>query len=252
MSTHIIGSLPSNGNAVTRNNYSLTPTDSTDVFRFNVGSNSNINLALTNISAGDDADLRLYRDSNNNGHLDASERNNPIASSARGGNADDSINIAGQSAGTYFAEVSRYAPGSSGNVNYNLALSTSSPSNLLPIETQVVGNVTSNQTFSGQVGNTNTSDVYNFSLGYFGAVDINLTGLSSDADIRLIADTNQNRIVDSGDELVRSARGGSSSESIHLDDAGNYFLQVYQFTGNTNYNLALNYSSTPNTLALTT
>ncbi len=247
MSNYNIGTLTDT--PVTHNGYSVTETDSNDVFQFNIGSTSNINLSLTNISTGDDADLTLYRDNGDGVFNSAVDQY--VSGSARSSNVDDAINLADQSAGTYFAQVNRYAYGSSGDVTYDLALSTADPSNLLPIETQD-GNVTSNPTFSGQVGNTNTSDVYGFSLGYFGAVDINLTGLSSDADIRLIADSNGNRIVDSGEVLLSSTAGGSSSESIHLDDAGNYFLQVYQFTGDTNYNLAFNYSSTPNTLALTT
>lgn len=53
----------------------LSIAESTDVFQFSLASTRNINLALTDISTGDDADLRLYRDSNNNGVLDASEMN---------------------------------------------------------------------------------------------------------------------------------------------------------------------------------
>ncbi|NEN97493.1 MAG: peptidase, partial [Moorea sp. SIO3I7] len=46
---------------------SLTVFDPTDVFRFRLNGTKDIGIALTNISAGDDADLRLFRDSNNNG-----------------------------------------------------------------------------------------------------------------------------------------------------------------------------------------
>lgn len=238
-----IGPLPTNGTPVNRYN-SLTPADPTDVFGINLTSTGNINLALTNISSGDDADLRLYRDSNNNGSLDSSDELVPGGSSVRASNADDSINVADLPAGTYFAEVSRYGS-SSGSVSYRLSASTADPSNLLPIETQI-GDISPTQdlTFTDQVGNTDTSDIYAFSLGFFEATNITLTGLSSDADIRVIQDRNQNRIVDSGDEIVRSARGGTLSDDITLTNAGDYFLQVYQYSGDTFYTLNFdNYST---------
>lgn len=246
MSNYDIGVLPSNGNAVTRNDFTVTPTQPTDVFEFRINSTSNINVALTGISSGDDADLRLYRDSNNNGRFDANS-DQFVASSIRGGNNDDSINLADQSAGTYFAQVSRFAPGSSGNVTYDIAVSSADPSNVLPVE-ENLGNLSADITRTGQVGNTDTSDVYAFSLGFFEGVNINLSGLSADADLRVIADTNNNRIIDSSDAIVSSTRGGTAVDSIRLDDAGSYFAQVYQFSGNTNYSLTFDHFTTPGQL----
>lgn len=76
-------------NPVTRNDYNLNDFDSTDIFEFRTDTTQNINLSLTDISAGDDADLRLYQD-NSNGFFDTG--NQQIASSATGSNTDDSIN----------------------------------------------------------------------------------------------------------------------------------------------------------------
>ncbi|MBD2773149.1 PPC domain-containing protein [Iningainema tapete] len=240
--TRNIGTLTDT--AVTRNGYSVTPSDPTDVFKFNVGSNSHINLALTNISAGDDADLRLYRD-NGNGYFDSNDT--LVSSSVRGSNNDDAINVAAQSAGTYFAEVSRYAPGSSGNVTYNLALSTASPSNLLANEYEV-GNLSGDRTYYGAINNSNAADVYHFSLGFYEGVNINLTGLSADADIRLIQDGG-NRIVELSEVIRTSTNGGSLSESISgFDLSGDYYLQVYQY-GNSSTNYTLNFDYFPTTYA---
>ena len=211
-----------------------------DVFQFNINGTRDINLSLTNIRAGGDADLYLYRD-NGDGVFNPSN-DQFISSSIRGGNQDDAINTQAQG-GTYFAEVHRFA---GSNVSYNLALSStpvSSPSNLLPREVDL-GNLsgTGNRNLSGNIGNSNTSDVYHFSIGSNENVNINLTGLSNDADIRLISDNNRNRIVDSGEEISRSARGSSNSENLSINRAGDYLLQVYQFAGNTAYNLGVNYS----------
>ncbi|KAB8315596.1 hypothetical protein SD81_029910 [Tolypothrix campylonemoides VB511288] len=61
MSNYDVGTLPSNGTPVIRNNYSLTPTQATDVFEFRIGSTSDINLALTGITNGDDSHLAPIR-----------------------------------------------------------------------------------------------------------------------------------------------------------------------------------------------
>ncbi|MBW4605017.1 MAG: pre-peptidase C-terminal domain-containing protein [Calothrix sp. FI2-JRJ7] len=245
-----IGTLDST--PVTRDSYSVDKYDTTDVFEFSINYMRDINLSLTNISADDDVDVTLYRD-NGNGIFNASE-DTYIAGSHMGSNLDDSINVADQVAGTYFAQVNLYADGSSNGVTYNLALSATlgyTPSNLLPIETQV-GELSpsENRTFNDFVGNSDTSDVYAFSLGYFEGTNIRLDGLSTDADLRLMHDSNGNRIVDEGDVLLRSVNGGTMSDSISLDDAGDYFLQVYQFSGDTSYTLTFENFSTGAALAV--
>ncbi|MFB2898380.1 PPC domain-containing protein [Aerosakkonemataceae cyanobacterium BLCC-F50] len=225
----------------------LNETDTTDVFSFSLNATNNLNLALTKITAGDDADLSLYKDVNGNGVLDKGI-DSFIGSSSRGSNADEAINLQAQTAGTYFAEVMRYAPGSIGSVRYNLSLSatppgpfTTSPSNLLPTEVEVANLSDSSKTLYGSVGNSNTADVYHFSLGpstYGYSFRLNLSGLSNDADVRLIKDFNSNGIVDVGEELARSQQGGTSPESISQKLLqGDYFVQVYQYNGDTSYQL---------------
>ncbi|MEH2462780.1 PPC domain-containing protein [Nostoc sp.] len=243
-----LGSTP-----IVKNNFDLNPSEPTDVFQFKITNASNINLSLTDISTGDDADIQLFRDANNNGVLDNFDRQAGLVS-RQGGNHDDAINFK-TSSGTFFAEVSRYAFGSSGNVSYDLALSATAPSgtfplsasfsNLLPKEV-VLGDLSGDVTRSGNVSNTNTADVYSFSLGTFEGVNIKLDGLTSDADIRLIQDFNRNRIVDAGEEIARSTSGGITSELIsNINLSGDYFLQVTEFGGNTNYNVTFDHFTTP-------
>ena len=239
MGLQSLGSLGSTASSF--NSFNLNVFDPTDVFQFSIGSTRNINLSLNNISAGDDADLRLFRDVNGNGILDADDRASGfVSSSVRGSNQDDAINVRAD-AGTYFAEVSRFAFGSTGDVSYDLDLSATTPtstsdySNLLPREF-ALGSLSADVTRFGNISNTNTADVYSFSLGLFQGVNISLTGLSADADIRLIRDSNNNRIVDAGEEVARSVRGGTTSELIsNIDQSGDYFLQVNQFSGSTPY-----------------
>lgn len=226
---------------ITRNNFSVTTSDSTDVFAFDVfGSNQNINLNLHNIRGGD-ADLRLFRDGNGNGIVDSAD--SLVASSIRGGSSDDSVNVSGLNGGRYLAQVNRFSGNSS--VFYDIDISTARPSNLLSREVNV-GTLTSDRVFTGAINNGNTADVYAFTLPTFAGVNITLDGLSSDADIRLIRDGNNNGVVDSGEVVASSTRGGSLSDTIsNTNLSGNYLLQVYQFSGSTNYRVTFDHFTTP-------
>ena len=234
MADYYLGTLTNT--PVNYDSFSVTSNDPQDVFEFHLNGTSNINIAITDISAGGDADLRLFRDSNNNGVFDYTDEE--IATSRRGGNNDDSINLADQVTGLYFAQVERYAYGSSGSVSYDIALSTSDPSNILHTE-QDFGYLSDDDSGTGFVGNTNTTDTYEFSVGY-GGVNISLTGLSSDADLRVIRDFNHNGLVDSNEVIATSTSGGIGNESINIYSPGDYFVQVYQYTGDTNYTLSFN------------
>ena len=73
-------------------------------------------------------------------------------------------------------------------------------------------------------------------------VNAQLTGLSADADLRVIQDVNNSGTVDAGDVTVSSTTGGSAAENLNITAlaGGNYFAQVYQFGANTtNYSLRL-------------
>jgi hypothetical protein len=160
-----------------------------------------------------------------------------IASSRRGGSADESINLSAIGSGSYFVRVQQY----SGSTNYTLRLSGSNPNNLLSGEDSF-GDLSS-YTYrdrSSRISSTDTSNLYAFSLNSVRDVTLALTGLSADADIRLIQDSNNNGIVDSGEVLASSTRGGSANEAINkVLGAGNYFAQVIQYSGDTNYNFRL-------------
>lgn len=233
-----------------RSTYLKKGTYENDVYKFDISGTRNINLSLHDITAGFDADLYLHMDSNGNGKLDTTDT--LIQYPYLGGNADEAINVqAGK--GTYFARVKFYSGGSGANLNYDLDLSATpiNPSstdapNLLPREVDV-GRLFSGgggpQIFTDWVGNTDTVDTYAFSLPVVGAgsihlVNIDLENLINDADIRLIEDSNSNGIVDSGEVFDFSNNGGIAPESMTVGlTGGDYFLQVYQYSGDTNYQL---------------
>jgi hypothetical protein len=235
-----IGSTP-----VLRNNFTLTTSDITDIFKFRTTSTSNLNLSVTDISVGD-PELVLFRD-NGNGIFDSGDQ--VVDLSAKSFNRDESINNR-ENAGTYFAQVIRGAA-SSGTISYDFAVSATTPnstsgfSNLLPREFEL-GNLSADVTRSSLINDGDTTDTYQFSLGLFEGVNITLSRLLADADIRLIRDFNNNRIVDAGEEVARSTRGGTTSDVIsNIRQSGDYFLQVQQFTGNTGYDLTFDHFTTP-------
>lgn len=216
----------------------LGPANSVEVYRFNLANSGNFNAALSGL--GTDLDLRLIRDVNNNGIVDAGEE---VARSQDVNNADEAINLANLAAGTYFVQVYQYSVATSG---YTLTLSTlsnSDPSNLLPAELDVGALGSGPLSFTNTIDNTNTVDVYRFSVSANGTLNAVLSGLSADVDLRLIYDENNNGVVDIGEERGRSELAGVISESLTSNlAAGTYFVQVYQYNGSTSYSLNLFFS----------
>lgn len=215
---------------------SVGNTDTSDVVRFSLANSGDINISLTGLSS--DADLRLFRDTNNNGVFDLGES---ITTSIRSGNLDESINLNNQAAGTYLVQVYQFG----NNTNYTLRLSNDRPSNVIAVR-ENFGLLTaggSGITRSDFVGNSDTSDIYRFSLNSTRNVTASLNGITTlvaGADLRLFRDSNNNGIVELGEEIIRSS-GGVTQEVINqVLGAGDYFLQAYQFSGETNYILAVN------------
>lgn len=86
--------------------------------------------------------------------------------------------------------------------------------------------------------NTDEADVYRLNLTS-GNLNLTLAGMTADADVRVIQDINGNSIVDDGEVIASSTLGGSEDEAINLTGlaAGDYFVEVSRYSGNTNYNL---------------
>lgn len=232
-----LGSTP-----VQRSDFLTNNVFENDVYKFNITGTSDINLSLNNISSGDDADLYLYRDTNNNGILDATD--GLVASSSNVGNLDDVINLEAQTGGTYFARVEYFSGGTDSTLNYDLDLSANSfgPSDVFGVE-ENLGNLNSDVTRFDSVSSTDTVDTYQFQLDSFDSVNISLFGLTSDADIRLVQDVNNDSVIQTNEIIASSTNGNTFNELISgIQGPGTYQLQVYQFSGNTNYTLNLDHS----------
>ncbi|ELR97421.1 PPC domain-containing protein [Gloeocapsa sp. PCC 73106] len=95
-----------------------------------------------------------------------------------------------------------------------------------------LGNIAGNRSLTGFVGSSDTNDYYRFTVSNNVGFSLDLTGLSADADLQLLNS--------SGGVISSSTAGGATSDFIRTTlSAGTYFARVYQFSGDTNYNLSL-------------
>ncbi|MBD2296025.1 VCBS repeat-containing protein [Anabaena sphaerica FACHB-251] len=86
---------------------------------------------------------------------------------------------------------------------------------------------------SGWVGGNVPNDYYRFQINGLTKVSLNLVNLQSDVDIKLLgADKKM---------IYSSTKSGTSNESISSQlAAGTYYIHVYSYSGNSNYNLGIN------------
>ncbi|HEY9658799.1 MAG TPA: PPC domain-containing protein, partial [Allocoleopsis sp.] len=144
--------------------------------------------------------------------------------------------------------------GPDGRLDYHLQMSatpvspnaTNAP-NLLSKEFALPGMNTSSPdvpySTTESVGPSDTCDTYTLSVGVRTLANLQLTGLSNDADIRLIRDLDSDRVVDGNEVMAYSRNGGIQSESIPNIGPGDYFVQIYSYDGNpTNYTLSVSHS----------
>ena len=205
-----------------------------DTYSFYSTSNyNNLNLSLTGLT--DDADLRLYRDSNNNGIIDSSDP--LVGTSRRFGSSDESITVSQTKQyvdrGNFLVEVEAQRKAKTPYTLTVSATNNTDPSNLLPTEVDLEGFDRISK--SGSVHQSDTTDTFRFRVGFRNNFRFNLSG-SGDTDVRLVHDINKNGQVDSNEEIARSETLGTSSESLSkfLATGEDYFIQVY--AGNNQFN----------------
>ncbi|MGD1807441.1 Ser-Thr-rich GPI-anchored membrane family protein [Dapis sp. BLCC M126] len=108
-----------------------------------------------------------------------------------------------------------------------------------------IGTISGSRSFRDSVSRSDTNDFYRFNVSQSGIFTADLTGLSGDADVRLIKDRNNNGRIDRGEVEAWQWERGSGSESIRkFVTRGTYFLQVNSYRNqSTNYNLTTNFSA---------
>ena len=222
---------------VTRSDF-IGAVDSDDYYRFTLDKVSDFSLEINGLDQGN-LFVYLGQDTNNDGLIDFDET---IAISDNEGNEPEAINVNGLAIGDYIIGLSR----NNGNTDYNLNLSAT-PS---VIPTDKAGNTIATafnlgtltaSTQNDFVGNVDPIDYYRFTLTNPSGVTLNLSGLSADADLELSQDKDGDGVI-SSDEVIQLSEGtDNQDENINITalPAGDYFVKVSQYEGDTTYNLAL-------------
>ncbi|MEA5495798.1 pre-peptidase C-terminal domain-containing protein [Limnoraphis robusta] len=205
-----------------------------DFYRFTLDTPKDLELKLDGL--GNDADLYLIEDVNGNNLFDnALDSSETIASSSNGGVEADSINFTQLAAGTYFVGVFQF----DGETNYDLTLTATAftPRSDEAGNTQGtsldIGVLQAEETFTDFVGDSDSDDYYKFTLNRVSDFNLSLENLSSDADVELIDST--------GNVIDFSTNALNDSETIQSSalPAGDYYLRVYPFSGDTDYDLII-------------
>ncbi|MBD2692391.1 M10 family metallopeptidase C-terminal domain-containing protein [Anabaena catenula FACHB-362] len=158
-------------------------------------------------------------------------------------------------AGNYYVEIGRTS--STVNSNYSLQLSATSappsiasdPGNTLTTAYNL-GNLTGTQSITEFVGSVDTRDYYKFSLTATNSISLQLSGVTDNAlYARIIYDSNNNGLIDSGDELYYdNANNNFNAQITETLGAGNYYVEIGRTssTVNSNYSLTLVNITNPN------
>jgi len=192
--------------------------DRYDTYKFRVDSRSKVNMRLYNLK--NNADLEL---------LNAAGQRMTLAS--KPGTAPEFISR-NLNAGTYYVRVRRRV----GATTYKMSLAAWSldPDGsmaratdlgvLLPGFPRILGD---------SVSAADRNDYYRITIPWWQTLDIRLTGLTSDADVRLLDN--------GGTTLAASTKGGTQNESItRIVTPGIYYIKVNSFSGvHTNYGLSV-------------
>jgi serine protease len=216
--------------------------DPNDFYHFQLTASSNINLRLTGLSA--DADLYLIQDANRNGLVDRGE---VLTYSMAPGSNSEAIDLTGLAAGSYAIQVTRYQ----GDTNYQLDLTATSGGAGSTLSTAAnFGILTGQRSTNDFVSNTNPQAFYRFQLNATSNLNLTLNGLSADADLYFIRDSNNNGAIDSNDVIASSIAPGTIPDTITMTGlaAGTYFVDVVRYGGNTTYSLTLTADAAGNTL----
>jgi serine protease len=207
--------------------------DLSDLYAFQFASSSRTQISLSELSG--DADIRLIQDANNNGKI---ESNEVLRVSALAGTNTDRISLPSLIDGNYYLEVLSYR----GDTHYRLDISatpTLDVGGTIATATEL-GIIAGKLGRSGSVDSgTDLADIYQFRTLTDGDIQVDLTGLTRDADILLIQDTNNNQLIDATDTIARSVRAGTVADQILVNNlrSGTYFVEVREYGGQSAYTL---------------
>lgn len=203
--------------AVTKTDY-VGGTDTNDYYQFTVSGLSTVSLNLSGLAGN--ADLQLI---NSSGTV--------IAQSSNANNADESISMI-LTSGTYYVRVYHV----SGNTNYTLSANATAiadqAGNTLTAAKNIGTLTTTAVTLNDFIGAYDANDYYSFTISSQSTLSLELANLSANAYVQILNA--------SGKVLQTSNNAGNSDEAITTTlDAGEYFIRVAWYVGNTTYKLTV-------------
>ncbi|MGL5063517.1 MAG: S8 family serine peptidase [Microcoleus sp.] len=126
-------------------------------------------------------------------------------------------------------------------------LNFSDPGNSIATARDIVSLQNSSINLTEFVGASDAIDFYQFDINARSNFSLYLNGLTADADVDLIQDSNRNGAVDAGELIAYSQKSGVTPDAIDLSNLapGRYYVQVFSYSGSTNYNLNLSATAVP-------
>jgi hypothetical protein len=218
--------------------------DLADIYRFDVTTNSSVDISINGLNGSDSVDAQLIFDSNGNGEIDTEFISSDSSTSAifLGKNLG---------VGTYYIRVqpTTITQGSA----YSLRIVTNPLPDSNPLNDPgssfatafnlgfLQGNINLNQF----VGSADRRDVYRFILSTgtepVTNINFNLSNLTELAEAQLVFDRNGNNTLDSSDTVTILGRSTSAITSSQSLETGNYFVLINSanFQSNTSYSLSI-------------
>ncbi len=190
-----------------------------DYYKFTINGTNNVVITLQNLPK--DYDLELL---NSSGTV--------LSRSSAGGTSNETITYNNLAAGTYYIRVYGYSGNFDLNTCYALkvaatAVTSACVNNYEPNETLSAARaISTNITYNAGIGSSTDKDYYKFTINTVSNIVVTLQNLPKDYDLQLLNS--------SGTVLGRSSYGGTSNETITLNNlaAGTYYVYVYGYSGN--------------------
>ncbi len=215
-------------------NDSVGAADVYDYYKVNMAYTGKLTARLTNLTAN--ANLRIIKDANNNGVIDAGEVK---GTSANAGTNNEQLILAPVGPGAFFVEVKRIA----GAPAYKLTVKTDYAGQTFA-GSHNLGTFTGTKTRKDRVDTEDTVDFYKVVLTSTKTISATMTG-TGDAHLELSKDMDNDGIYDDGQDFIhRSNNAGTSNENLgsFTLGPGTYFIRVFRGAADAQYTVNIKVS----------
>lgn len=215
-------------------NDSVGANDVIDYYKVNMAYTGKLTARLTNLTAN--ANLRIIKDANNNGVIDAGEVK---GTSANAGTNNEQLILAPVGPGAFFVEVKRIA----GAPAYKLTVKTDYAGQTFA-GSHNLGTFTGTKTRKDRVDSEDPVDFYKVVLTSTKTISATMTG-TGDAHLELSKDFDNDGVYDDGQDFIhRSNNAGTSNENLgsFTLGPGTYFIRVFRGAADAQYTVNIKVS----------